>query len=191
MPTRNSPLPAVREFGAGSGCPCPARPGSRRAVGRSVVQKYGASHQPPTPARRARGADGDRANRHDAGVCGSVPDLNGRPCCRHDKRPTDPSEDLARCRQHVHQRRCIARLARRGIETPDRLGDHRWGRARMSGVPRLASCACASSDLCNPLSLGSSSLAPWTGFVSRAKPYCNASPRRSGIRNSVARMSST
>ncbi|WP_157112550.1 IS5 family transposase [Pandoraea faecigallinarum] len=73
------------------------------------------------------------ANRHDSiafealiDAIPSVPGLSGRPRCRPDKLHADKGYDFARCRQHLHKRGIIARIARRGIEKNDRLGKHRW-----------------------------------------------------------------
>lgn len=72
-------------------------------------------------ARRAPGADGHGAIRHVSMVfealvdaIPSVPGLRGRPRCRSDKLHADKGYDFARCRQHLHKRGIIARMARRG-----------------------------------------------------------------------------
>lgn len=53
----------------------------------------------------------------------------GRPG-RQRKRPkklhADKGYDFARCRQALRKRRIRPRIARRGIESSERLGTHRW-----------------------------------------------------------------
>ena len=50
----------------------------------------------------------------------------GRPRRRPDKAHLDKGYDYSRCRQALRARGIIARIARRGVESKDRLGRHRW-----------------------------------------------------------------
>ena len=64
-----------------------------------------------------------RCQRHSSG------DLVQR-CEQARKRPAkmnaDKGYDFKRCRAHLRQRRIIGRIARRGIESSERLGKHQW-----------------------------------------------------------------
>jgi transposase len=73
------------------------------------------------------------ANIHDSGVfeelIDAVPPVRqgrGRPCQRPAKLHADKAYDLPRCRLALRQRRIDDRIARRGIESSERLGRHRW-----------------------------------------------------------------
>jgi len=46
--------------------------------------------------------------------------------CRPDKVHADKAYDHRRCRTYLHRRRIKVRIARRGIDSSDRLGRHRW-----------------------------------------------------------------
>jgi len=48
--------------------------------------------------------------------------LSGRPA----KLNADKGFDFKRCRTHLRQRGTIVRIARRGVESSERLGKHRW-----------------------------------------------------------------
>ncbi|MCW3477479.1 IS5 family transposase [Limobrevibacterium gyesilva] len=50
----------------------------------------------------------------------------GRPRRRPDKLHADKAYDHRRCRRACHKRRIKPRIARRGIETSQKLGRHRW-----------------------------------------------------------------
>ena len=50
----------------------------------------------------------------------------GRPRKRPDKLHADKGYDFPRCRRALRKRRIIPRIARRGIESSQRLGRHRW-----------------------------------------------------------------
>lgn len=50
----------------------------------------------------------------------------GRPRRRPDKLHADKGYDHARCRRECRQRGIRPRIARRGIESSQRLGRHRW-----------------------------------------------------------------
>jgi IS5 family transposase len=50
----------------------------------------------------------------------------GRPRCRPEKLHADKGYDHAFCRQALRKRGIIPRIARRGIESSERLGRHRW-----------------------------------------------------------------
>ncbi|MDN7751002.1 IS5 family transposase [Burkholderia gladioli] len=73
------------------------------------------------------------ANRHDSMAFESTLDaipavrcLNSQPRKRLSKLHADKGYDFARCRRYLRQRGIKARTARRGIESSERLGRHRW-----------------------------------------------------------------
>lgn len=50
----------------------------------------------------------------------------GRPRRRPDKLHADKGYDHPRCRRYLRRRGITARIARRGVESKERLGRHRW-----------------------------------------------------------------
>jgi IS5 family transposase len=57
----------------------------------------------------------------------AVSGLNGQPRKRPRKLHADKKGcDFARCRRYLKQRGITARIARRGVESKERLGRHRW-----------------------------------------------------------------
>jgi transposase len=50
----------------------------------------------------------------------------GRPRSRPDKLHADKAYDYPRCRRFLRKRGIKARIARRGVESGERLGRHRW-----------------------------------------------------------------
>ncbi|WP_156106076.1 IS5 family transposase [Comamonas aquatica] len=73
------------------------------------------------------------ANRHDSKMFEKCVDaipaiagLAGRPRKRPAKLHADKGYDFKRYRAHLRQRGIIGRIARRGIESSERLGKHRW-----------------------------------------------------------------
>ncbi|AWJ92498.1 IS5/IS1182 family transposase (plasmid) [Azospirillum baldaniorum] len=73
------------------------------------------------------------ANRHDSklleALVDAVPAIRqcaGRPRRRPAKLHADKGYDFAHCRQALRRRAIIPRIARRGIESSERLGRHRW-----------------------------------------------------------------
>jgi hypothetical protein len=50
----------------------------------------------------------------------------GRPRRRPEKLPADKGYDYPRCRRFLRKRGIKARIARRGVESSERLGCHRW-----------------------------------------------------------------
>jgi IS5 family transposase len=73
------------------------------------------------------------ANRHDSVVFEQMIDAlpaikgkPGRPRRWPDKLHADKAYDCKRCRQHLRQRGIRVRIARKGIESKERLGRHRW-----------------------------------------------------------------
>ncbi|WP_157463819.1 IS5 family transposase [Deinococcus pimensis] len=74
------------------------------------------------------------ANRHDSAcfeaALDAIPGIRsgrpGRPRRRPDKVHGDKAYDLRRCRRACLERGIAARLARRGVESSERLGRHRW-----------------------------------------------------------------
>ena len=72
------------------------------------------------------------ANRHDSimfePLLDALPALagkRGRPRCRPDKLHADKGYDFRRCRDYMKRRGIKARIARRGIDSNERLGCHR------------------------------------------------------------------
>jgi IS5 family transposase len=73
------------------------------------------------------------ANRHDSMLFEPLLDavqpiagLQGRPRTRPDKVHADKGYDYDKCRKALRQRGIQGRIARRGIESGERLGRHRW-----------------------------------------------------------------
>lgn len=74
------------------------------------------------------------ANRHDsrmlAPTLDAIPPVRsgrrGRPRRRPDKLHADKAHDHRRCRRECRKRGIAPRIARRGIESSERLGRHRW-----------------------------------------------------------------
>lgn len=73
------------------------------------------------------------ANRHDSKMfercidaMPAIKGLSGRPRQRPIKLHVDKGYDYRRCRAHLRQRGIKSRIARRGIESSERLGKHRW-----------------------------------------------------------------
>lgn len=56
----------------------------------------------------------------------AVPGLDGRPRKRPDKLHADKGYDCRRCQADLRRRGITARIARKGIESRERLGKHRW-----------------------------------------------------------------
>ena len=73
------------------------------------------------------------ANGHDSKIFEELVDavpLIRTPTGHRRKRPAklhaDKAYDIPRCRQALHRRRIKVRIARRGIDSSQRLGRHRW-----------------------------------------------------------------
>jgi transposase len=73
------------------------------------------------------------ANRHDSvvfeGLLDAVPPIkqpNGRRRKRPGKLHADKGYDYPRCRRALTKRRIKVRIARKGIDSSERLGRHRW-----------------------------------------------------------------
>ena len=73
------------------------------------------------------------ANRHDTTVfeelLDAIPPIkqtNGRRRKRPDKLHADKAYDIPRCRRALTTRRIKVRIARKGIDSSQRLGRHRW-----------------------------------------------------------------
>lgn len=74
------------------------------------------------------------ANRHDSMVFESLVDAvpavrsgrRGRPRQRPEKLHADKGYDFRRCRAACRERGITPRIARRGIESKEKLGIHRW-----------------------------------------------------------------
>ena len=54
------------------------------------------------------------------------PGGRGRPRCRPEKLHADKAYDIPRCRRYLRRRGIGCRIARKGIESGERLGRHRW-----------------------------------------------------------------
>jgi transposase len=73
------------------------------------------------------------ANAHDstmlADMLDAIPSVRGKPG-RPQRRPSkchaDQGYDYPRCREACRQRSIIPRIARKGIESKEKLGRHRW-----------------------------------------------------------------
>jgi len=73
------------------------------------------------------------ANRHDSMVfetlIDAIPAIK-QPSGRRRKRPSklhaDKAYDIPRCRRFLHRRRIKVRIARKGVDSSQRLGRHRW-----------------------------------------------------------------
>ena len=50
----------------------------------------------------------------------------GRPRKRPEKLHADKAYDNRRCRQALHRRKITVRIARKGVDSSERLGRHRW-----------------------------------------------------------------
>ncbi len=57
---------------------------------------------------------------------GARTDRRGRPRCRPTKVQADKGYDHRRCRQECRARSITPRIARRGVDSSERLGRHRW-----------------------------------------------------------------
>jgi transposase len=73
------------------------------------------------------------ANRHDSmlfeAVLDAIPPIKtpaGRRRKRPDKGHADKAYDIPRCRQALTRRHIKVRIARKGIDSSERLGRHRW-----------------------------------------------------------------
>ncbi len=73
------------------------------------------------------------ANRHDSMLFEDLIDavqpvagLQGRSRKRPEKVHADKGYDYAKCRRALRQRGIQSRIARRGVESSERLGRHRW-----------------------------------------------------------------
>ncbi len=73
------------------------------------------------------------ANRHDSKMfercvdaIPAISGLAGRPRKRPSKLHADKGYDYKRCRAHLRQRGIASRIAKRGVESSERLGKHRW-----------------------------------------------------------------
>ncbi|PJO20388.1 transposase, partial [Burkholderia glumae] len=75
---------------------------------------------------RSREPDGTRAFRATVEAMRAGPGRNGPPRKRPSKLHADKGYDFGRCRRYLRQRGIKARIARRGIESSERLGRHRW-----------------------------------------------------------------
>ncbi len=111
------------------GVPRPAR--TRRIAGRTGRrQRHLVVGRKGTPLRVRLSP----ANRHDSLMLASTLDAvpgarRGRGCGRPrrpDKLHADKAHDHRRCRKECHARSIAPRIARRSMETSERLGRHRW-----------------------------------------------------------------
>ncbi|MHC3433541.1 IS5 family transposase [Delftia lacustris] len=80
------------------------------------------------------------ANRHDSKMfercvdaIPAISGLGGRPRKRPSKLHADKGYDYKRCRAHLRQRGIASRIARRGVESSERQGKHRWVVERTHG----------------------------------------------------------
>jgi hypothetical protein len=104
-------------------------------------------------SRHSAGDHGTGANRHDSMVfettldaIPALPGLDGRPRKRPDKLHADKGYDCRRCRRYLKKRGITARIARKGIESKERLGViDGLSSAHIPGLPASASFASVSS----------------------------------------------
>ncbi len=91
------------------------------------------------------------ANTHDSVVfeelidgIGPIKRPRGRPRKRPEKLHADKGYDISRCRRALHKRGIKVRIARKGVESKQKLGRHRWVVERtlswLSKYRRLAVC---------------------------------------------------
>ena len=80
------------------------------------------------------------ANRHDSKMfkrcvdaIPAIADLGGRPRKRPSKLHADKGYDYKHCRAHLRQRGIASGITRRGVESSERLGKHRWVVERTHG----------------------------------------------------------
>ncbi len=80
------------------------------------------------------------ANRHDSmmfekctNALPAIKGLRGKPRCRPSRLHADKGYDYARCRAYLKKRGIASRIARRGVESRERLGRHRWVVERTHG----------------------------------------------------------
>jgi transposase len=74
------------------------------------------------------------ANVHDAEVFEALIEAvepvqrpgRGRPRCRPGKLHADKASDCRRCRRYLRRRGIRCRIARKGVDSSERLGRHRW-----------------------------------------------------------------
>jgi transposase len=74
------------------------------------------------------------ANVHDSkvfeAILEAIPPIQrrrlGRPRCRPEKLHADKAYDIARCRKYLRKRGIACRIARKGVESSERLGRFRW-----------------------------------------------------------------
>ena len=115
----------------------------------SVPAKRGGEHTGPNPVDRGRAgtkhhllvdrggvplaATISAANIHDSKLVEQMVDSvepikggRGRPRKRPEKLHADKGYDYPRCRRFLRRRGIKARIARRGIESSEKLGRHRW-----------------------------------------------------------------
>lgn len=69
----------------------------------------------------------------------TIAGLGGRPRKRPSKLQADKGYDYKRCRAHLRQRGIASRIARRGVESSERLGKHRWVVERTHGATPTSS----------------------------------------------------
>ena len=72
----------------------------------------------------------------------------GRPRCRPAKLHADKAYDIPRCRRYLRRRGITARIARKGIESSERLGRYRsgWSSGRWPGSASTAGWRSAMSE---------------------------------------------
>ena len=110
---------------AGGGAAGP-HPTDSRQPGRKRPRVVGGPARPPAVLLTA-------ANLHDSVVLEEVLDRvppvrrpRGRPRRRPAKLHADKAYDFPRCRRACRRRGIVPRIARRGVESSERLGRHRW-----------------------------------------------------------------
>ena len=112
--------------------------GKKGASAPASTRPTAASREPSatswsTPAASRLRSCSAPANVHDSRLCepliDAVPPIRhcaGRPRKRPAKLHGDKGYDYRRCRRACRKRRVVPRIARRGVESGERLGRHRW-----------------------------------------------------------------
>lgn len=116
-------------------CECPSKKGGHATGpdptnrGKPGTKRPGVADRRGTPLA----AIVTGANRHDSIVFEELIDAipaikrpRGRPRKRPAKLHADKASDIPRCRRFLQRRRITIRIARKGVETSQRLGRHRW-----------------------------------------------------------------
>ncbi len=97
----------------------------------------------------------------------------GRPRKRPAKLHADKGYDFPRCREALRKRGIKGRIARRGKDTSERLGRHRWvvWSERSPGSRATAGSRCATRGGLTSTRHSSISAAPWSASTTSRKGF--------------------